>query len=180
MRDIAVQAMRLCRYAGGCKIFWPVGMHLLVVADLLPGELEHHALLHDAAECVVSDVPRPMKTKPQRALEHRVLRRIYQSLGLRLPTPDEEKLIHAADIRAVNAEGPMESGPRGFAETQPGIDWKDVEAQKITARYLAGFNPLECINADGYWVRALERRMRKAITRVHSSATYSKQYTSPA
>lgn len=179
LRDIAVQSMRLARFAGGTQVFWPVGMHLLLVADLLPPELEHHGLLHDSAETVVNDTPRPMKTQAQRAVEHRVLRRIYHSLGLPMPTPEEAELIHRADIRAVNVEGVREAGPRGFRETQPGIQ-PDPDATAKLDEYLKGWNPLDAISADGYWPRLLERRLRESITRFRKNLKYIKSYTSPA
>lgn len=179
VRDIAVQAMRLPRFAGGTQVFWPVGMHLLLVADLLPPELEHHGLLHDAAETVVNDIPRPMKTKGQRAVEHRVLRRIYQSLGVPVPSAEQEELIHAADIRAVNVEGVRESGPRGFRETQPDIK-PDQEAMGKLEAYLSGWAPLDAITPDGYWPKMLERRLRAAIKRAQTCAKYCNQYTKTA
>jgi hypothetical protein len=180
IRDIAVQSMRLCRFGGAGRIFYPVGVHLLLVADLLPLELEHHGLLHDAAEVVVNDIPRPMKTKAQRAVEHRVLRRIYHALGVSLPTPEQAALIHVADIRALNVEGVrMETGPRGFAETQAGIV-ADPVATKLLDAYVSGWNPLDAINPDGHWPHVLEHRLRIAVTRVHNSASYRNGYTKPA
>jgi hypothetical protein len=150
-----------------------------LVADLLPLELEHHGLLHDAAEVCVNDVPRPMKTKGQRAVEHRVLRRIYHALGLSLPTPEQDALIHVADMRAVNVEGVSIAGPRGFAETQPGIE-PDPVAAKLLDAYLTSWNPLDAINPDGHWPHVLEHRLRIAVTRVHNSASYRNGYTKPA
>lgn len=181
LRDIAVQSMRIPRFAGSTGVFYPVGMHLLLVADLLPAHLEHHGLLHDAAEVCVSDIPRPMKTRSQRAVEHRVLRRIYASLGLRYPTQEEEALVKTADMRAVNAEGVRwESGPRGFADLQPAIDHQDREATEILSAYLKGWDPACAINADGYWPILLERRLRKAINRVHKKSFPTISYTCTA
>jgi hypothetical protein len=179
IRDIAVQSMRLPRFAGSTGIFWPVGMHLLLVADLLPEELAHHGLLHDAAEVVVNDTPRPMKTKAQRAVEHRILRRIYHTLGVPLPTPEQDALIHIADMRAVNVEGVRETGPRGFLETQPGII-ADPEAAALLEEYVCDWNPLDAINPDGHWPHVLERRLRISVTRVHDSVRYRNGYIKPA
>ena len=179
VRDIAVQAMRIPRFCGSAGIFFPIGMHLLLVADLLPPELEHHGLLHDAAEVCVSDIPRPMKSLAQRAIERRVLRRIYQSLGLALPTKEQEAAIHEADIRAVNVEGVSIAGPRGFGETQPGLT-EDKYAMVKLCNYLANWNPLEAIDPSGRWPIALERRLRNAITRNYKLTKLRKQYTDKA
>ncbi|WP_321471038.1 hypothetical protein [uncultured Paludibaculum sp.] len=179
LRDIAVQSMRLVRFCGSAGKWFPIGMHLLLTADLLPPELEHHGLLHDAPEVVVNDTPRPMKTKAQRALEHRVQKRIYHSLGLRMPTPEEEALIHAADIRAVNVEGVLDYGPRGFEDLQPGLTADPVAMKKIQD-YLSCFNPLDALNPDGYWPLRLERRLRKAIRKAQQNISPDVSYTSPA
>ena len=152
----------------------PVGIHLLVVADLLPPELEHHGLLHDAPEVCVNDVPRPMKTDAAREVEDAVQARIYRLLGLPLPTARELRTIKTADIRAVNAEGVMECGPRGFGHIQSSIDIKDYESARAMRRYLNNFNPLDAINPDGRWPLELERRLRKAVTRAHKNLSAAK------
>lgn len=179
IRDIAVGAMRIPRFCGSTGLWWPVGMHLLLVADLLPDELEADGLLHDAAEICVNDVPRPMKTKAQRKVEHRVLKRIYSSLGLRYPGPDVEALVHTADIRAVNVEGVCELGPRGFADLQPNITPDRVAREALDA-YIKGWNPMDAIDPNGYWPVMLERRLRKAIHKAHKNFDAVKSYTSPS
>ena len=164
VQDIAVQLMRLCRFGGGCRLWWPVGMHSLVVADILPRELEHHGLLHDAAEIAVGDVCRPFKTDAARAVENDVTRRIYAHLGLRMPTKREAGLIHQADVQAVNAEGATPCSPRGYAEVQPNFS-VDGAALMATKRYLNTYEPADAINPYGCWPMLFERRLRAAITR---------------
>jgi hypothetical protein len=144
-------------------------MHLLVVADLVPPELEHHALLHDAAEVCVSDVPRPMKTDAAREVEDGVLARIYQAQGLTLPTDEEKRLIKVADIRSVNMEGISIAGPRGFKDIQIGIDHADETAWKVLRNYLDAFRPEDAVKADGHWPQRLEARLRRSIAAVHRS-----------
>lgn len=172
LRDIAVQTMRIPRFCGAGEIFWPVGMHLLLVADLCPPELEHHALLHDAAEACVSDVPRPMKTAQAKTVEARIIARLYTLLGVNPPTKKEQKAIHAADMRALGAEGCSFPGPRGFAQTQPDIDHSDTEALELLRRYLDAFTPEQSVVPNGYWPRLLENRLRFAVERARASAQY--------
>jgi hypothetical protein len=164
VQDIAVQLMRLCRFGGGCRLFWPVGMHSLVVADILPREMEHHGLLHDAAEIAVGEVCRPFKTDAARAVEESITRRIYAHLGLKMPTRREAELIHRADVRAVNAEGATECGPRGYAEIQANYS-VDSSALSAIKNYLKVYEPAEAINPRGPWVDLFERRLRASITR---------------
>jgi hypothetical protein len=177
LRDIAVGTMRIFRFCGAGAKCYPVGLHLMLVADLLPDHLKHHGLLHDAPECVVNDVPRPMKTAEAKALEAIILRRIYNSIGLALPTKKEAVLIHEADMRAVNVEGRNGYGPRGYEETQPGIDWDDFEASILFHEYQETFDPGQALNPDSFWPLELEKRLRRAIAAVHANPGI---YTRPA
>lgn len=174
--DLSVQLMRLCRFGGGGQTFWPVGLHSMLVADLLPPELEHHGLLHDAAEIAVGDVCRPFKTDAAREVERTVTERIYAHLGLAKPTPKEAVLIHVADMRAVNAEGSTICGPRGYPEVQPNFS-PDQEAIAALRYYLDGYAPMDAIMPDGKWPKEYERRLRAAITRAQHSPAYVEQYT---
>ena len=164
IRDMAVQLMRLDRFGGAGKHFWSVGMHSLLVADLLPKHLKHHGLLHDGPEGAVGEVPRPMKTDAARYVERCVLERTYTHLGLELPTHEEHKLVKAADNIACNVEG-MYVGPRGFVDTQTESSI-DPFAEKILLMYLnniTGNIESQMLNCDGFWPLEFERRLRQAI-----------------
>jgi hypothetical protein len=180
IQDIAVQSMRLPRFCAAGELWYPLGIHLMLVADLLPPELEHHGLLHDAAEICVNDVPRPMKTQEAKELEQLVLLRTYFLHGLRPPTSEELTLIHEADMRAVNVEGTTEIGPRGFFEAQPNLR-VDEAAMEILRGYLDRFDPREVVAIPGnIWAQELEQRLRKAIARAHYSPEYVAGYTNAA
>jgi hypothetical protein len=162
LRDIAVSLMREVRFAGAGRLWWPVGMHSLVVADLLPKELEHHGLLHDAAESILGDISRPFKTPDAKAVERVLLRRIYNLLGIELPDAREAELIHGVDVRVACAEGRAGISGRGFLETQVGAENHDAEADAALIKYLT-FDPAECLNPDGFWPMHFEQRARRAI-----------------
>jgi hypothetical protein len=179
VRDIAIQSMRIYRFCGGGKRPWPVGMHLLLVASLVPGPFEHHALLHDSAEVVTGDIPRPMKTASAKVLEHRILERIYGSLGLKLPSAKVAQLVKRADIRAVNVEGTKGYGPRGFEDTQPAIGPYDHEASLKFHDLVEQFDPADALDSNGFWVNELESRIRKSLRRVRHAAAV-REYTGPA
>lgn len=176
IRDIAVQSMRMVRFGGAYqKHFWPIGMHSMLVADLLPPELEHHGLLHDAAEIAgLGDVCRPLKTQEARELEDSVTTRIYQSLGLiELAPAVYGATVKAADLAACSAEGTLGCGPRGYRETQTGYK-RDPVAEGLLNNYLAAVkSPLEYLDADGPWALKFERRLRRAIRRL-SQIDYTK------
>ena len=172
IRDIAVQSMRIARFSGAGNIWWPIGMHMLLVADLVPPELECHGLLHDAAEVSVADVPKPMKTADLRELENAVLYRIYRLLGAPQPTAGQRTEIKKADFRAALAEGALGCSGRGFSDTQTGF-YRDNKAEEILLQYLKTFKPQEAIDPDGQWAWRYEHRLRAALRRAQSSVSYA-------
>lgn len=61
IEDIAHALSNLCRFAGHVKYFYSVAEHSLITAMLAPPELRKQALLHDATEAYMIDLPRPIK-----------------------------------------------------------------------------------------------------------------------
>lgn len=104
IRDIAHALSLTCRGNGHVKTFFSVGQHCIhcaleAQARGYGGRLILACLLHDASECYLSDVPRPVKAHmPQyQAVEARLLEEIYlKFLGLAL-TEEEEKQVKQID-----------------------------------------------------------------------------------
>lgn len=61
IRDIAHALSLTCRFGGHCKVFYSVADHSIRVMDLVEKPYKLTALLHDAHEAYLHDVPRPIK-----------------------------------------------------------------------------------------------------------------------
>ncbi len=59
--DIAHSLSMQCRYGGHARHFYSVAEHSIYVSRHVPEEHALVALMHDATEAYVSDVPRPLK-----------------------------------------------------------------------------------------------------------------------
>ena len=104
IQDIAHALSMICRGNGHVSTFWSVGEHCICCAKEALGRgysnrLALACLLHDASECYMSDVPRPLKQEMEtyKAIENRLLQVIYQKfLGSGL-TEEEERLLKEID-----------------------------------------------------------------------------------
>ena len=102
--DIAHALSLICRGNGHVKTFWSVGQHCICCAKEaaargLSDRMVLACLLHDASECYMSDVPRPLKQnmKQYKEQENHLLDVLYTKfLGTPL-SEEEEKLIKEID-----------------------------------------------------------------------------------
>ena len=108
--DIAVGLANLCRYTGQVRSFYSVAQHSVFVSELvqaLGGEpkLQRAALLHDASEAYLSDLPRPLKylLTEYRVIEKDVERVIEAAFAIEL-TDAERALLKLADRMALQLE----------------------------------------------------------------------------
>ena len=61
IEDIAAQLSKLCRFNGAIKQFYSVAEHCVHVSAMCPPEYKKIAILHDAPEAFICDVPTPLK-----------------------------------------------------------------------------------------------------------------------
>ncbi len=104
IRDIAHALSLICRGNGHVKSFFSVGQHCInaakeAIARGYSNRIILACLLHDASECYMSDVPRPLKPSMPEYVrtENNLLNLIYEKfLGSAL-TEDEQKLLKSID-----------------------------------------------------------------------------------
>lgn len=96
--DIAHALGMLCRYGGHVREFYSVAEHCVLMSYAVPDEDALHALLHDATEAYVVDVPRPVKRylTNYKDIENRVWGAISSRFGVSSVLPAS---VLAADNR---------------------------------------------------------------------------------
>lgn len=105
--DIAHALALTCRYSGHCNKFFSVAQHSVLVSFLVPEEQALAALLHDAPEAYLTDIPRPIKHMlneygvPFSDVEDRIYKVIAKKYGCQYPLPNE---VHEIDHHIVADE----------------------------------------------------------------------------
>lgn len=125
--DIAHALAHQCRYAGHCNAFYSVAQHSVLVAQAVPEDIRLEALLHDASEAYLVDVPRPVKRflLGYREAEERVERAIAARFGLAYPWDArikevDDRILHderAALMGDAPRDWNLQGAPLGIAIT---------------------------------------------------------------
>lgn len=109
IEDIAHSLSNQCRFAGHVSKFYSVAEHSINVSNLVQrinrgdSKLSLAALLHDASEAYLIDIPSPIKQHlpGYKDIEHRVMGVIAAKFGFQWP-PDG--IIHDADAAQLKTE----------------------------------------------------------------------------
>jgi hypothetical protein len=106
----------------------------MLVADLVPPDLEFQALLHDGTEACIGDIPKPFKHEAMKNIEDILISRIWEQFGLKPLEGYDYDLIKKADVRALCAEAAL-IGPPGLVKEGISLGWykynnEDVELLK--------------------------------------------------
>lgn len=97
IEDIAHSLAMQCRFGGHSKQFYSVAQHSWLMSThwFQDEELQRYALLHDASEAYLGDIPRPLKYRPDfyfyRNAERVLQEMIYIKFGLNPIEPIEIK-----------------------------------------------------------------------------------------
>lgn len=103
--DIAHGLANTCRCNGQSKRHYSVAQHSVIVSEQLPRDLQLQALLHDASEAYLCDLPTPLKVRPEfqayREMEQRLQAIIYKAFNL----PEEtDPIVKRMDRRVMVTE----------------------------------------------------------------------------
>ena len=135
--DIAHQLSLTNRWGGASRIPYSVAQHSILVSRHVPLEHKLAALLHDASESYLTDLPRPIKRSPgfdrYVDIERSIMRVIADKFGFEYPF---STIVLRADNVALNTEARaiLPDGVHKWADDvydceileQP---WRDVESQ---------------------------------------------------
>lgn len=124
IEDIAYALANQCRFNGHCNRFYSVAEHSVLVAALVEQEDRLAALLHDASEAYLSDIPSPIKQflpdykrmeeKVQTAIESKFLSQGYIQNFQSIKTADRQQLSTEAHylLQSEGKEWTMWNGQR--------------------------------------------------------------------
>jgi hypothetical protein len=103
IEDIAHALSNQPRFGGHMHTFYSVAQHSTVVASYVPARHKLAALMHDASEAYLLDIPTPIKGRLSnyKEIESRLMRIIAKKFGFDYPLHSEVK---AADERALHRE----------------------------------------------------------------------------
>lgn len=157
-RDIAHALALENRYCGHLPKPYSVAQHSMMAREIVrdyfvaPSDVQLAALLHDAAEAYIKDIPRPLKRalgESYRKIEHSVEAAIAQRFGLKLPMSplvkradniclavERRDLFSASHQQLWSAPVDAEAAKRFSARW---MFWADVELEFLSSlRSLAG------------------------------------------
>lgn len=130
--DIAHALSLTCRFGGHCKEFYSVAEHSIRVAGWVNSQDKLSALLHDAHEAYLHDVPRPIK---EDIIGYRnIADRIQQAIDSKFGTVMTQEILFADNLLLSTEARDLGLDTTDWAELPPPLveniypwDMKDVE-----------------------------------------------------
>lgn len=153
--DIATGLSNTCRFAGQMTQFYSVAQHCVYavqVAQMIPSAmgsilLEQIALLHDASEAYMQDIPSPLKQllPDYQRLQHQVEQRIYHYYGLDKHLANWTREMRTIDLCLLKTEQLALRGP---------CDW---DLLKNVDRLNVAIEPWSPTVAKAAWLQEFRR-----------------------
>ena len=135
LEDIAHGLAHVCRFSGQCKEFYSVAEHSVITSTYVSGSNAAWALLHDASEAYLGDVPSPAKAlcPCYQALEDKLMAAVAVRFGLPPVMPEG---VHLADRRALLFEwsGLKEKNPGWNINALPPAEAKELFLSHAASR----------------------------------------------
>ena len=123
MEDVAHALSMTCRFAGHSRRYYSVAQHSCYVSDVAEeialmvgktqreiGLISAEALIHDASEFVICDVPSPVKPffvvdgRPYKEWEEQITVAVRNHLGLPTPSDETKAIVKQADLILLKLE----------------------------------------------------------------------------
>ncbi|TAL44618.1 MAG: phosphohydrolase [Salinibacterium sp.] len=145
--DIAHALSLLCRYGGHVDRFYSVAEHCVLMSQAVAPDNAIYALLHDATEAYVCDVPRPLKKQLDgyQEIEARVWFAVAMRFHVELTLPAE---VHEADNRIL-----LNEREALFSRAEP---WPSLDGLTPLPVTVTGWAPAD---AERHYLDRLEELM---------------------
>ena len=154
--DIARALANQCRFGGHCRVFYSVAQHSVIVSELVEargGDAEDvfAALMHDATEAYLGDMPHPLKHRSPlgaafREAEAQLELALRKRFRIRAGVPEikrADRALLATERRAFSAEA---------------WDWPELEGVEPLDLELRAWTPDEAAAAFAARFGALDAR----------------------
>jgi hypothetical protein len=148
IEDIAHSLSMECRFGGHTSRFYSVAEHSILVASLLPRDLQLAGLLHDASEAYLRDIASPIKQYigNYKEIEHGLMTVIANKYGFNWPMAPEIKQADTVALK-IEARNLLPSKGESWIHLYPtdyDVDIKPhcLAPDQAEAVFMAAFNDL--------------------------------------
>lgn len=143
IEDIAHALSYICRGNGQVKSFWSVAQHCINCAKEAKArgysrKVQMACLLHDAAECYLSDVPSPLKRvmPDYKSYEKKLLEIIYAKFAGSALTPEESEQVEQVDKAML------------YMDLHTLLDWDEGEPGEVSICLDYGTRPFDDVERE--------------------------------
>jgi hypothetical protein len=99
INDIAHSLSQICRFVGATRVHYSVAQHSVLASELAPRGQRLAALLHDASEAYLADIPRPIKILPELAGYREIEAQTQAAIDTRFGVSRDDAIVDEIDRR---------------------------------------------------------------------------------